>query len=1026
MTSAKSRKRLQPAIRDGRGLLASNHGASGLRVTNVSVGAVMAVALCATAGAFLFMASAAQAAQPSAARQGQSQPAESPVANNPDSQDHGKTKTLAAIVVTGSHIRRVQLETANPVLTISHEEIAATGDMTLGKLVQDLPVMTGGATNPQFHENHGDTQLSMRGLGAARTLILVDGRRVISKDVASIPAAMIERIEVLKNGASAVYGSDAIGGVVNFITKTHYQGAQFTARFGESSHSDARGTGYTFTFGQVSDKGDIIGGVGYNKTDGVASSQRWFTRNVLQLETNKQGMPEVFVGGSTSSPYGNIQIPKTGPVHDAFAGCSSGHLARNPGASGMDPINDYHCYQNNGANSDKYNYASSTQLLEPQERTNGFLMGTYHLTSNTSVYLDSYYNRTSASFLEAPTVYHTPQITIAANNYYNPFGVEFGPGAYKFATRLTGAGDRGDTFTTTTAQFSTGLKGTFDLYSQQWFWDVGMSYGHIHSNQITFGFPNLSKLYTGPSFLDPTTGQVTCGTPGNPISNCDATFDPFNQQSSNSVAAEIAASAVATQSSDDQEKIWHAEAEGGLVDLPAGTMQLAVGADYRQEHTHSVIGSLLLIDSSGNCPLGELCTAPLEGGYNVKDGYAELFVPLLAKVPGAYGLNVTLGDRYSRFSSFGSTNNAEFKMEWRPIKSLLLRGSVEEVFRAPTLSDVYSPVGFANPIITSDPCDGYTGTPVNPACVNVPTDGSFVNTNVAEGVNTEILSSGANYAGFPIKPESGKSFDIGVVYSPSSIQGLTVSGDIWHIYLNDLITSVNLQNLLDLCSAGQTQYCPLIHRYASGPQQGQIAQSTIEPIGNLGRIDTGGADLSANYRLDTHSLGAFTFGANATYLKYYDAQTAPGTSANSTYHYAGHYMGSGSAPASDCPGVNQCLFPRWRANATVLWNMGHWNATWRVRYIGRFRMGSPAPSQDTFPAGNKLANYYIDYGSTIYHDVSLSYDIPTLHTRVTAGINNIFDKQPPLLYDNNASYNIDAYDFDLLGRYYWARLAVSF
>lgn len=940
--------------------------------------------------------------------------------------DQKHAKALAAVVVTGSHIRRVDLETANPVLTIDHAQIAATGDMTLGELVQDLPVMTGGATNPQFQKNHGDTKLSMRGLGSARTLILVDGRRVISNDVGSIPAAMIERIEVLKNGASAVYGSDAIGGVVNFITKKHYQGVELTARLGQSSHVDARGRGYTLTFGQSTDKGSIIAGVGYNKTDGVLSSARPYTANVLNLQTNAQGLPEAFIGGSTSSPYGNIQIPKSGPIHTAFKNCASKHLARNPDASGMNPIQDYHCYLNSGSNNDKYNYASATQLLEPQERTNAFVMGTYHIGSNVSAYLDTYYNKTRAAFQEAPTVYHTPQITIASNNYYNPFGVTFGPGGYSFASRLTGAGNRGDSFRTTTAQLAAGIKGSFNISDQQWFWDAGASYGHISASDLTYGFPNLSALYTGPSFLDSVTGKVTCGTAGSPIANCDASFNPFVQDSPASVAAEKAASAVAMQSSYRQEKIWHVQADGGLWDLPAGTMQLAVGANYRQEHTRSVIGSLLLIDPTGNCPLGELCTAPLQGGYNVKEGYGELFIPILSSMPLAYGLNVTIGDRYSRFSSFGSTNNKEFKVEWRPIASLLLRGSVEEVFRAPTVGDVFNPVGFANPRITYDPCDGYTGSPANPACVNVPTDGSFVNTNVAQNVQTEIESSGAKFAGFPIKPETGKSFDIGAVYSPDWARGLTVSADVWHIYLNDLITSVNLQNMLDLCSAGQSQYCGLIHRYPSGPQQGQIAQQTIQPIGNLGTLSTGGADFSADYKLKTASFGAFDFNASATYLKYYTAQTAPGTAANMTYNYAGHYMGAGSAPASDCPGVGQCLFPRWRANGTVIWNYGNWKATWRVRYLGRFRMGSPSPSQDTFPAGNQLAGYYIDYGSTMYHDVSVSYNVAPWHTQINLGVNNLFGKNPPMLYDNNASYNVDAYDFDLIGRYYWIKLAVNF
>ncbi len=947
---------------------------------------------------------------------------------NPGSTDQGqqKAQNLAAVVVTGSHIRRVEMETANPVLTVSHEQIEATGAMTLGQLVQDLPVMTGGASNPQYQTNRGGYHLSMRGLGSARTLILVDGRRVLSSDVSSIPAAMIERVEVLKNGASAVYGSDAIGGVVNFITKKHYQGVKFTARYGQSSHADARGRGYTLTLGHMSDKGSFLAGIGYSKTDGVLSSARALTRNVLELEADKKGKIQTFVGGSTNSAYGRIQVPDSGPVHTAFAGCDSGYLARNPSASGADPIADYHCYVNDGANNDKYNYATETQLLKPQERTNAFVMGTYHLGENTSVYLDAYYNKTRAMFQEAPATYHTPQVTIAANNYYNPFGVEFGSHGYSYRSRLVSMGNRGSDYSTSVMQASVGLKGAFTLFTQRWDWDVGLSYGHISADRVTINYPNTNKLYTGPSYLDPATGEVTCGTPGHPVSACDASFNPFNVQAPNSVKALKANSVPALSSDYSQERIWHAGTNGGLFDLPAGTVRLALGVDYRQEHTHSVLGSLLIMDPvTGNCGLGVHCSSPMQGGYNVKEAYGELFVPILSDMPWAYGLNVTIGDRYSRFSSFGNTNNMEFKMEWRPVQSLLLRGSVEEVFRAPTISDVFEPVNSANPRIHSDPCDGYTGSPENPACVNVPTDGSFRDQYVAQDVATTIRSAGAKYAGFPIKPETGKSFDVGAVYSPSWIQGFTVSVDAWHVYLNDVITSVGLQNMLNLCSSGQTAYCPLIHRYASGPQVGQISQATIEPVGNLGSVSTGGLDFSADYKMSAGSIGHFNFNVSAAYLKYYDAQTAPGTSANQTFHYAGHFMSAGSAPASDCPGPNQCLFPRWRASGFARWSKGDWSATWKIRYIGGFRMGSPAASQDTHPAGSDLDGFYIDYGSNIYHNVSLSYDIEPLHTRMTVGVNNLFNNKPPLLYDNNASYNIDALNFDLLGRYYWVRLAVD-
>lgn len=957
--------------------------------------------------------------------------------NNPPAQnvqspppDQDKATQLQSVVVTGSHIRRVDLETSSPVVSVDRVAIEATGDLTLGQLIQDLPAMTGGVSNPQVNNGGGggSSSVNLRGLGPSRSLILVDGHRVLSGDTNAIPAAMIDRIDVLTDGASAVYGSDAIGGVVNFITRKEYQGAQFTADYGQSSHADGRTHGYTFTFGQASDKGSIVAGVGYNKTDGVQSNRRKFSENAVSLYGSSQTPIAGSIGGSGSSPYGDIQIPGSGPVHDAFAGCGSGNLARNPGASGMDPINDYHCYQNSGPNSDKYNYATVNLIMTPQERTNAFILGTYKLSSNVSAYLNAYYTKTRSAFQIAPGVYGSPYgANISADNYYNPFGIEYSSNGAMFLTRLSALSNRSADYGRHDTQFSTGLKGMFTMFDQDWNWDVGIDYGHSSTVTTTLGLANNNKLYTGPSFMG-SDGIVHCGTPGNIIDGCDGSFNPFALDSPESVAALQASASPAISNSYSQERIYRADVNGGLFDLPAGTVQLALGASYRKDHTKSLVDPLLNIDqSTGTCILGSQCSSGLQGGFNVKETYAEMFIPILQDVPFANSLNVTIGDRYSRFSSFGSTNNKKFAIEWRPINDLLLRGTIAEVFRAPAIGSVYGAPGNDAPRLTFDPCDGYTGNPVNPACVNVPTDGSFINSNVKQQQQVNTITAGSAYAGFPIKPESGKSFDFGAVYSPSWATGLSASVDFWHVYLNDIITTVGLQSLLNLCSAGQTTYCQYIHRHPSGPQQGQLEQTTLEPTGNLGSVQVGGVDGTLAYRLDTQSLGHFDFRVNATYLKYYDQRTAPGLPGNITYHNAGHLLTYGSAAGAACSGGSECLYPRIRANGSVRWQKSNWSASWRMRYIGGFRMGSPSPSQDVHPAGGALDGVYYDYGSTLYHDVSVGYNIKPLHTRVDLGVNNLFDRQPPFLYANNTNNsNTVAGDFDLLGRYYWARVTVDF
>lgn len=941
-----------------------------------------------------------------------------------DQADQTKPQTLETITVTGSHIRRVDLETSNPVVTIDAAQIKATGKLTLGDIVQSLPAVTGGNSNPQVNNGGGtgSSTIGLRGLGSQRTLVLIDGKRIINGDPNSIPADMIERVEVLTDGASSVYGSDAIGGVVNFILKKDYQGAQFSVNYGRSKHSDGVSKGYTFTFGQTSDKGSIMAGVDYNKTEAVLAGSRKFSENSVSITGSSQTPIYSYVGGSSFPAYGNIQLPDT---LAAQYGCD--RVALNPGASGQNTATDYHCF----GNSDKYNYATVNLVMTPQERTSMFVNGTYNLGEHVTAYMNAYHNKTSAGFQLAPALLGSLYgAVISADSYYNPFGVEFSSAGNDYRARLVSAGNRSANFGTSTDQISTGLRGDFSMLDQDWNWDAGVSYGHTSQTTITRGLPNQDKINAdlGPSFLDPATGQVTCGTPTAPITTGCTPFNPFNLFDPNTVAALQAAAVPAISSALAIERIYSVDVNGGLADLPAGTMQLAGGVSYREEYTSSVIDPLLLIDpATGNCTLGSQCSSPLQGGYNVKEGYAELFIPLLKDLPFMQALNVTIGDRYSKFSTFGSTNNTKFAVEWRPITDLMLRGTVSEVFRAPTVSNVYgSPISDA-PKLSNDPCDGTT-TAGNPACVGVPTDGSFSNTDVALGQQIKGVLAGSAYSGFPLGPEHGKSFDFGLVYSPSYLEGLSVSADIWRVYLKDTVTSIGAQTVLDLCYGGVTQYCPLITRNpATSSDPGQITQ-IVEPTGNLGRTDVKGVDMSLRYRLPQFAFGNFTLGIDGTYLARYDQQTAPGLAGNAIYHNAGHFQPFGSAQAAACPsGGGVCLFPRWRGQTFVNWNLGSWDASWRTRYVGAFQNGSLDPTQDTHPAGTGLDGIVFKYGSTIYNDVQVGYNIEPINTRIDLGVNNLFDKQPPFLYANNTlNANTDPSDFDLMGRYYWARVTVKF
>src|SRR5690349_5661688 len=228
-----------------------------------------------------------------------------------DAPQDQNNQQLETITVTGSNIRRVDIETSNPVITIDRAAIQKTGKLTLGDLVQQLPAVTGPNVNPQVNNSSGTgaSSIGLRGLGSPRTLVLINGHRYLSGDPNAIPANMVERIEVLTDGASSVYGSDAIAGVVNFILRSDYQGAEFTADYGISDHDDGTSKGYSFTFGQSSEKGSIMAGINYKKIDGVESSHREFSKNAVSRLGSAHSPISTFVGGSPSAPYGWIKIP---------------------------------------------------------------------------------------------------------------------------------------------------------------------------------------------------------------------------------------------------------------------------------------------------------------------------------------------------------------------------------------------------------------------------------------------------------------------------------------------------------------------------------------------------------------------------------------------------------------------------------------------------------------------------------------------------------------------------------------------
>jgi outer membrane receptor protein involved in Fe transport len=472
-------------------------------------------------------------------------------------------------------------------------------------------------------------------------------------------------------------------------------------------------------------------------------------------------------------------------------------------------------------------------------------------------------------------------------------------------------------------------------------------------------------------------------------------------------------------------KGFEANASGELFNLPAGAVQLAFGAQWRKEYQRNEVDYVALANTAGQCFISqEACGSPVGGQFTVSELYGELFFPLLKDVAFAKSLNVTVGSRYSDYDLFGSNTSSKLQVEWRPFDDLLVRGTVAEVFRGPSITDLFAgPAG--NAPNATDPCVGYVNDPAHASACGAPSGatnipaGGIVNTGLSQ---TTGVVSGSVYAGYDLKPEQGKSFDWGLVYDPSWLPGFSVSVDYWRIYLNDTITTIGAQTVLNACYADNaSQFCPFIHRGVDG-QINFIEQPTV----NLGRLDADGWDVALRYKLANTAIGSWAFGFDGTYIDSWDNDTDTTSNLDAVKHIAGTFN------------KDYGMYSRIRSRLFANWNLGDWSASWRIQYLGPFQVGNADDRQGTSAdahcvhdpvtgAPNAYCGVELHYGSYVVNNVNVGYALPSINSRIEVGVDNVFDKQPPLLFQNNViNANTDVNTFDTIGRFYWARYTVKF
>ncbi|TGX52658.1 TonB-dependent receptor [Sphingomonas gei] len=907
------------------------------------------------------------------------------------------------IVVTGSRIRRNPLDQDKPVVTVDEASIARTGLSSIADVLQRLP-SAGGGLNTKVNNagniggppdgtgvSSGSAEIDLRYLAAKRTLVLVDGLRYVngsaaggipaSVDLNALPTSMIERVEVLQSGASPLYGTDAVAGVVNIITKQKQVGLRASAQFGTFREGDGHTQNYEASYGiQSPDTGtSLVFGGYYTKQEGVSTADR-----SISLFPTPGATSCAAPGCSSATPNGRFGVLGL-PNQTLIAPV----IGRRP------TLADYRPYS---SDTDSFNFGPYNYLLTPSERFGAFVNFKQELSDNvnlrTKLVANHRHSTTQAAFLplsigpDAGNGNLLDTISIDATNPYNPFGTlssgaDGTPANYSMIRRrFVEGGQRVFTQDVDTLSATVTLDGSFEVGSRNWYWDVNGVYGINDAHQLFTGNVNAANLARALG----------------PVADCTGACVPFNIFGGlGSITQPMLDYVTFDERDKSSQRLWDftANLSGELFDLPGGPVGVAVGYEHRDQHASYDPDPLIVAGLGADVP-----TSPARGGFNVDEWYGEVRIPILANVGFFHLLELDGAARHSNYSSFGSNTTFTASGLWKPVRDLLFRGGYAESLRAPSIGELYAgPSRFDATI--DDPCTSATGGSflTNPTvranCIanGVPANGSY---NEPTGGQLGVFSQG-NTA---LKPETAETWTAGGVYSPSWATGgfasaLSLEVNWYSIKLTNAIDSVPATLSLSRCAfSADPVSCAAIRRTASG----QVASINARLL-NLNAIETSGIDWTVNFRSTEFAGGTVGLAVNAAHLIKYNI--VPPSDLNApTQEYAGTERGSPDQ-----------AYPKFKLNGTLDWSTPAYGISFTGRYIN---------GVDERDGEHRM-------GSVFYGDMQLYLSPGWMdhRLRLTAGVNNLFDRDPPQCFTCDSA-NYDPTTYDIPGQFGYLRLSYGF
>ncbi len=971
---------------------------------------------------------------------------------------------VSEIVVTGTRIPTPNLTSVSPVVAIGAADIKAQGITRVEDIINSLPQAFAAQGSSISNGSNGTASVDLRGLGPSRTLVLIDGRRMgvgnpssttnPVADLNFIPAALVERVDVLTGGASAVYGADAVAGVVNFIMNQNYEGVRIDAQYSIYQHENGSNVQQAIR-AKAATAGANAGQFALpnkNVRDGEASE---ITLTMGVNSADGQGNITAYASYIQNNPIlqGNRDYStctlNSGADFLTAAACG-GSGTSTPARVGGFTVQG-NTFRTRNAATDVYNFGPPSYYVRPDERYRLGAFGHYKIAEWAQVYSQIMFMDDRSVAQIAPGGVFAGTFSINCDNAFMTATQQAqicpatpGSATNNFtgtvAKRNVEGGGRQSDFRHSSYRYVVGLKG--DL-GENWNYDSYMAYSATQFNARQTAYFLKSRIDNALVARRNAAGQIVCGI--NAVTVTDAACVPYNifQEGQVTQAALNYLQVPASTFGNSSERVANISVGGDLTPYgikspwAANGVGVAFGAEYRREHI-DFNGDFVSV-TPGALNGGGAASTPVSASFDVYEIYGETRIPIAADQPFIKSLQVELGYRYSDYSYGVNTNTYKLAGDWAPTDDVRLRASYQRAVRAPNLVELFGPQIHALNGNT-DPCAGLANTPTNAAII--------ARCATVHGYTTaQVLSIEANPAtqyyglvgGNPnLKPEQSDTFSVGAVLTPTFLPGANFSIDYFNIKVDDYISGIGADTILNKCYIqNDNSYCGLIVRdtttrtlflNSSGP-----TGHTVNLTQNTGSLRTAGIDINAGYRTDLSNFGLPEMGGISvsfvgTYLDKLESAVLKGD------------------PFVDCSGLYgpQCAGrpgsavpnPKWRSKGRLTWNTPYsygWfgglglSAQWRHFSKVDLDTTSKDPALNN-PAAQQPSD--IRFKSMDYFDLLATFKIKDNYN-FRAGVNNVFDRDPPLVGQGNcvATYcngNTFPQVYDALGRYLFVGVSADF